>query len=583
MGGLALGSFIFGRFADRLKFPILTYAAIEAGRRRPRAGHPPSSSAASTPRSRTGSPTTAATASTSSPSCASSSSRSCSCRPPPSWAPPSHSSRATSCNQGGAVGQRVGALYAVNTFGAVAGTFLAGFFLLPRRGPLGHQRPRGCTNLALAGLIVLFRKQLLGDGVAHLLARAPPAAARPLDPTSPPEASADTPADDEAPDAPPRATDEDDFLEEPMTRAARIAVLLAAGGSGFAALAYEVILTRALDMVIGSSIYSFTIILMGFLIGIGGGSAMASWILRVRPSPMATRRRGGHHRGPRAASSSSSTRPTSRGSSGSSPRSSCCSARPSRPRGASPCWRWRDAARHRAPGPSSRTSSKTASRGCSSTWRCPRRPTATRPRDRALLEHVGTIQWLSFVVALLCALPAAVGMGAAFPLGVRAYATGPRRVGGHQPVYTVNTVGSILGSLLTGFVIMPGWAWRRRCTSRWRSTSRWPSRSSSRRRRGAREVPPRARSAPCSSRSPRAWAPPSGARAALARSRGAAALLPPPVGPGRDDHRRLPALLADGMIQPPRRPLHRRAAPATARSTSAPKTPSTTATASPPR
>nr|MBK7068720.1 hypothetical protein [Deltaproteobacteria bacterium] len=33
--------------------------------------------------------------------------------------------------QGGGVGQRVGALYAVNTFGAVAGTFLASFFLLP--------------------------------------------------------------------------------------------------------------------------------------------------------------------------------------------------------------------------------------------------------------------------------------------------------------------------------------------------------------------------------------------------------------------------------------------------------------------
>src|SRR5438874_491392 len=31
MGGLALGSFFFGRLADRLKYPILTYAAMEAG------------------------------------------------------------------------------------------------------------------------------------------------------------------------------------------------------------------------------------------------------------------------------------------------------------------------------------------------------------------------------------------------------------------------------------------------------------------------------------------------------------------------------------------------------------------------
>ena len=64
-------------------------------------------------------------------------------------------------------------------------------------------------------------------------------------------------------------------------------------GSGFAALAYEVILTRALDMVIGSSIYSFSIILISFLVGIGGGSALASAILKARPAPVATVAVGG--------------------------------------------------------------------------------------------------------------------------------------------------------------------------------------------------------------------------------------------------------------------------------------------------
>src|SRR5262249_42072253 len=34
-----------------------------------------------------------------------------------------------------------------------------------------------------------------------------------------------------------------------------------------------------------SSIYSFTIILMAFLVGIGGGSALASAILKARPGP----------------------------------------------------------------------------------------------------------------------------------------------------------------------------------------------------------------------------------------------------------------------------------------------------------
>ena len=71
-------------------------------------------------------------------------------------------------------------------------------------------------------------------------------------------------------------------------------------------------------------------------------------------------------------------------------------------------------------------------------------------------QHVGAIQGLSFLVALLCALPAAVGMGAAFPLGVRAYARGLSKIGSDTgAVYSVNTIGSILGSFLTGFLIMP--------------------------------------------------------------------------------------------------------------------------------
>jgi spermidine synthase len=161
MGGLALGSFLFGRFADRLKFPILTYAAMEAGVGIfsllipvvVRGIYPPVSH----------------------------------------WItnhggnrfdvftllrfvvvalvllPPTTLMGATLpllarhfVRQGGRLGQRVGALYAVNTFGAVAGTFLAGFFLLPGVGLAWTNAIAGCTNLTLAALIVLFRKPLLG-------------------------------------------------------------------------------------------------------------------------------------------------------------------------------------------------------------------------------------------------------------------------------------------------------------------------------------------------------------------------------------------------------------------------------------
>ena len=53
--------------------------------------------------------------------------------------------------------------------------------------------------------------------------------------------------------------------------------------SGACALGAEVIWTRLLGMMLGSTVYVFSIILAVFLIGLALGSAAASWLLRVRP------------------------------------------------------------------------------------------------------------------------------------------------------------------------------------------------------------------------------------------------------------------------------------------------------------
>ncbi|MEI8255699.1 MAG: fused MFS/spermidine synthase, partial [Deltaproteobacteria bacterium] len=162
MGGLALGSFVLGRYVDRLRYPILTYAAMEAG-----VGifaliiplvighvYPPIGR----------------------------------------WItlhggnsfdvftflrflvvalvllPPTTLMGATLpllarhfVRQGEGLGQRVGALYSVNTFGAVAGTFIAGFVLLPTVGLRWTNAIAGLTNLLLAVLILVFRRALLGN------------------------------------------------------------------------------------------------------------------------------------------------------------------------------------------------------------------------------------------------------------------------------------------------------------------------------------------------------------------------------------------------------------------------------------
>ena len=61
----------------------------------------------------------------------------------------------------------------------------------------------------------------------------------------------------------------------PSALAARLAIG-AYAVSGATAMVYQVLWTRALAIVIGSSVYSFTLILLAFLIGLSGGAALTT-------------------------------------------------------------------------------------------------------------------------------------------------------------------------------------------------------------------------------------------------------------------------------------------------------------------
>lgn len=65
-------------------------------------------------------------------------------------------------------------------------------------------------------------------------------------------------------------------------RAARL-VIAALGVSGAVSMLYEVAWTRALALIIGSSTYAFTSMLAGFLVGIAVGAALYSWGAGTRP------------------------------------------------------------------------------------------------------------------------------------------------------------------------------------------------------------------------------------------------------------------------------------------------------------
>ncbi len=156
--------------------------------------------------------------------------------------------------RGGGVGHRLSSLYTVNTLGAVAGTVAAGFLLIPALGVTA-------TLLLAAGV-----SATVGGGAFLLQARFPAIAAEaPADPGPQGSGGQATEAAGAADVSPERTV---------LLRAA----LVGAAVSGFCALGYEVLWTRMLTLVVGTSVYSFSVILVAFLTGIGVGSHAFRWV-----------------------------------------------------------------------------------------------------------------------------------------------------------------------------------------------------------------------------------------------------------------------------------------------------------------
>lgn len=144
------------------------------------------------------------------------------------------------------VGHRVGWLYALNTWGAVVGAFSAGFLLFPTVGLVWTIRMAAIINFII-GLI------------AFLLERT----------TSPAEFSTRP------------VTTPESF--QPLPKDVQL-ILVAFALSGFTSFLYEVAWTRALVLILGSSIYAFSTVLTTFLIGIAAGSHLYASIWAHRPA-----------------------------------------------------------------------------------------------------------------------------------------------------------------------------------------------------------------------------------------------------------------------------------------------------------
>ena len=150
----------------------------------------------------------------------------------------------------GGTGRGVATLYAVNVAGAVLGVLATGFVLLPLAGAALTGASAAAVNVAL--------------GVAAL------AASR----VWPLEASAAEPAAPRAPDP------------GPFPR-------LVVGAAGAIAMTYEVAWSRLLGLVLGSSVYAFSVMLATFLAGLAAGAALGSRWAAEGAEPRAALRRLG--------------------------------------------------------------------------------------------------------------------------------------------------------------------------------------------------------------------------------------------------------------------------------------------------
>ena len=144
----------------------------------------------------------------------------------------------------------LGFFYAGNTVGAVAGCLVAGFYLLRVHDNVVATLCAVMLNVGIAGVAFLLSRRVTSQI---------------------PAAAAST--DGEAPASTPRRSPLDPI------------VLGVAALSGFCALAAEVVWARILSLLLGATVYSFSIILAVFLTGLGLGSSAGAAIGRTVSHP----------------------------------------------------------------------------------------------------------------------------------------------------------------------------------------------------------------------------------------------------------------------------------------------------------
>jgi spermidine synthase len=244
----------------------------------------------------------------------------------------------------------LGLLYGLNTLGAVAGAACAGFALVPRLGL--------ASTTYLVGALAL----LVGITMAAIGGAREPAPRR--------EHEAATPATNPWP-----------------------AILF--GLSGAVALVFEITWTRVFGLVFGSSVYSFALVLSTYLLGLAIGSLALGGRLATSKDP------------------------------------------------------WRAFGLLQA---------GVAAGATLGLWLLPSLPKMFLTALFAEREHLGALYFLLALVSATITLLPCIAFGALFPVGVRLVAGESERTSAARATgaaYAANTAGTLTGTLLAGFVLLP--------------------------------------------------------------------------------------------------------------------------------
>jgi spermidine synthase len=265
------------------------------------------------------------------------------------------------------LGQRIGILYAANTFGALAGAGAAGFALIPALGASATGVLAAAAAMSLAAAVaaaVLWprRRDPLSLEVA--------AEATALEPSAEPEPSTPPPGPGQ-----------------------RRLALAAYALSGAVAMGLEVLLARALAVVNGSSVYSFTLVLVVFLGGLSIGALAFARPASSSKNPLALL--------------------------------------------------------------GALLAAAGAAIGLA-IWTTDQLPALSAELLEGTRLEAGTIMAVHATVTGLTILPIAAALGAIMPVAIRCYVGEAERVGREVGrAYAANTVGAIAGSVITGFWLMP--------------------------------------------------------------------------------------------------------------------------------